>query len=75
VRLTQAEPITLREQSDQVAEFPAEYALIVRKPGAGSLARISPRFAWLERTGLTLVFHEAWLLSGVPKRKNAPELG
>ena len=24
---------------------------------------------------LTLVFHEAWLLSGAPKRKNAPELG
>jgi hypothetical protein len=25
--------------------------------------------------GLALVFHEAWLLSGAPKRKNAPELG
>ncbi|HLB77701.1 MAG TPA: hypothetical protein VJO72_11760, partial [Candidatus Dormibacteraeota bacterium] len=24
---------------------------------------------------LALVFHEAWLLSGAPKRKNAPELG
>ena len=24
---------------------------------------------------LSLVFHEAWLLSGAPKRKNAPELG
>jgi hypothetical protein len=24
---------------------------------------------------LTLVFHEAWLLSGAPERKNAPELG
>ena len=24
---------------------------------------------------LTLVFHGAWLLSGAPKRKNAPELG
>ena len=27
------------------------------------------------RQGLALVFHEAWLLSGAPKRKNAPELG
>jgi hypothetical protein len=26
-------------------------------------------------TELALVFHEAWLLSGAPKRKNAPELG
>ena len=25
--------------------------------------------------GLALVFHEAWPLSGAPKRKNAPELG
>lgn len=24
---------------------------------------------------LALVFHEAWLLSGAPERKNAPELG
>jgi hypothetical protein len=27
------------------------------------------------RRTLALVFHEAWLLSGAPKRKNAPELG
>ena len=24
---------------------------------------------------LALVFHDAWLLSGAPERKNAPELG
>jgi hypothetical protein len=24
---------------------------------------------------LALVFHEAWLLSGAPEQKNAPELG
>ena len=31
--------------------------------------------AQLMCAALALVFHEAWLLSGAPKRKNAPELG
>jgi hypothetical protein len=29
----------------------------------------------MTKRALALIFHEAWLLSGAPKRKNAPELG
>ena len=45
-------------------------------------AVVAPPRPWRARTAsdmmrvyLALVFHEAWLLSGAPKGKNAPELG
>ena len=38
----------------------------------GSYASRACSSSW---SALALVFHEAWLLSGAPKRKNAPELG
>jgi hypothetical protein len=55
--------------------------------GLGPLVDAAPKLVnlyldncgWLDNLAplarLTLVFHEAWLLSGAPKRKNAPELG
>ena len=41
---------------------------------AGQVRRVD-RIRQSARRSLALVFHEAWLLSGAPKRKNAPELG
>ena len=48
--------------SDKYTLIAAEYAANMAAPAA-------------DAPTLTLVFHEAWLLSGAPKGKNAPELG
>ena len=45
-------------------------------PGAGhAYFGLPPYYPFFTELLLALVFHEAWLLSGAPKRKNAPELG
>jgi len=53
-----------------VIPFPGD----LKKTGLDPDARPHPAI-FVSGAPLALVFHEAWLLSGAPKRKNAPELG
>jgi hypothetical protein len=64
----------LRTDSMRIASL----QLGIRQRRAAAIALFGPASAFDVGAllyALTLVFHEAWLLSGAPKRKNAPELG
>ena len=50
-------------------------ALVVEENTTFGMSRQRRANSICAGVALALVFHEAWLLSGAPKRKNAPELG
>ena len=63
----------LRRSGQIRPALPLRYRLI--DPGEHSVFLGRAHYRHQLRVPLALVFHEAWLLSGAPERKNAPELG